>query len=164
MNWSLRQMKLEDVPIFLEWYNDEELHNTANAKKFKPYSLEELTEYWREKLSRSNATYYSILLDDKVVGRAGLKKPKNDDETSVEFSIVIGVTTLHSKGLGTRVTENLVKEAFLEPENSAVFLGVRQDNKRAIRCYEKVGFQISKEYIENHVEMYEMKVERNKIY
>jgi RimJ/RimL family protein N-acetyltransferase len=74
MNWSVRELEMKDVPILLDWYNNEDLHYIANAKKFKPYTLEQLTDYWREKLSRPNAKYYVILVEERVVGRVGLKK------------------------------------------------------------------------------------------
>lgn len=156
MDWSVRRLEMKDVPILLAWYNNEELHYIANAKKFRPYTLEELTDYWREKLSRTHAKYYVILVDEKVIGRLGLKKKGN----RVEFSILIGVSTLYSKGLGTEVTRYFISEALREPDVSSVYLGVRADNLRAIRCYEKAGFQVTNDLYENHIKMYEMRIEK----
>jgi RimJ/RimL family protein N-acetyltransferase len=156
MNWSVRGLEMSDVPTLLDWYNNEELHYTANAKSYKPYSLEELTQYWQEKLARSHAKYYVIMVDQQVVGRVGLKK----DRYEVEYSILIGVSTIYSKGIGTEVTKHFVAEAFLDPDVSTVCLGVRTDNHRAIRCYEKAGFKVTKKYEENRVNMYEMRINR----
>lgn len=157
MNWSVRRLEMKDVPVLLDWYNNEELHYVANAKKYKPYSIEQLTEYWREKLSRHNAKYFVILKDEEVVGRVGLKKK----DSSVEYSILIGVSTLYSKGLGTQITKCFINEMLREPDVLTVYLGVRADNLRAIRCYEKAGFQIAKSYYENQIKMYEMRVDKS---
>ncbi|WP_419887830.1 GNAT family N-acetyltransferase [Neobacillus niacini] len=156
MNWSTRQLEINDVPILLDWYNNVELHYIANAKKYKPYTLEQLTDYWWEKLSRSNATYYVILFDGSVVGRVGLKKKEKD----VEYSILIGIPTLYSKGLGTQVTKYFIAKAFCDPDVMSVYLNVRSDNLRAIKCYENAGFKTTKDFYENHTKMFEMRIER----
>ncbi len=78
MNWSVRRLEMSDVPTLLDWYNNEELHYTANAKKYKPYTLEELTKYWQGKLARSHAKYYVILVEGQVAGRVGLKKRESE--------------------------------------------------------------------------------------
>jgi RimJ/RimL family protein N-acetyltransferase len=160
MDWSVRLLEMNDVPILLDWYNNEELHNIANAKKYKPYTLEQLTDYWREKLSRPKSNYYVIVMDEQVVGRTSLKKKENKEGFEVEYSILIGVPTLYSKGLGTKVTKYFISEAFLEPDILSVYLAVRTDNVRAIRCYEKVGFQVRKVFYENDVKMYEMRIDK----
>jgi RimJ/RimL family protein N-acetyltransferase len=156
MNWSVRRLEMGDVPIISDWYDNEDLHYIANAKTFKPFTLEQLTDYWREKLSRPNAKYYVILVEERVVGRVGLKKKGN----TVEFSILIGDAALYSKGLGTEVTRHFISEVLREPNISSVFLGVRADNLRAIRCYEKAGFQVRNEFYENQIKMYKMTIDK----
>ncbi len=79
MDWKERLLEMDDLPVILEWYNDEELHNIADIKSFKRYTIEELREYWIEKLSRSYASYHVIVVKDEVIGRVGLKKTKYDD-------------------------------------------------------------------------------------
>jgi RimJ/RimL family protein N-acetyltransferase len=156
MNWSVRRLEMGDVPIILDWYNNEDLHYKANAKRFKPYTLEQLTDYWREKLSRPNAKYYVVLVDERVIGRVGLKKKGN----CVEFSILIGDAALYSKSLGTEVTRYFISGALREPDVTSIYLGVRADNLRAIRCYGKAGFQVTNEFYENHIKMYQMEINK----
>ena len=59
----------------------------------------------------------------------------------MEYSILIGVSNLYSKGLGTEITKYFITKSFLDPDIQAVVLQVREDNKRAMRCYEKAGFE-----------------------
>lgn len=74
MVWKERLLEMDDLPVILEWYNDEELHNIADIKPFKRYTIEEFREYWTEKLSRSYASYHVIVVKDEVIGRVGLKR------------------------------------------------------------------------------------------
>ncbi|WP_257148082.1 GNAT family N-acetyltransferase [Bacillus thuringiensis] len=147
---------MDDLPIILEWYNNEELHNIADVKPFKRYTIEELREYWNKKLARSYASYHVIIVRDEVIGRVGLKKTKYDDTYVMEYSILIGVSNLYSKGLGTEITKYFISKSFLDSDIQAVVLQVREDNKRAIRCYEKAEFKKVKSYIENEVKVYDM--------
>ncbi|MFT4412246.1 GNAT family N-acetyltransferase [Fredinandcohnia humi] len=160
MNWTVRLIEMRDVPVLLDWYNNEELHYIANAKKFKLYTLEQLIDYWTEKLSRPNSSYYVIEVSGEIVGRVGLKKKNREKGVVTEYSILIGVPTMYSKGLGTEITKHFVKEVFLDPEPSSVILEVRADNLRAISCYKKVGFQITSEFVENEVKIYAMEIAR----
>lgn len=95
-------------------------------------------------------------MQDKVIGRVGLKKTKYKDTYVMEYSILIGVSNLYSKGIGTEVTKYFINKSFLDPDIQAVLLQVREDNKRAIRCYEKAGFKKIKSYIENEVKVFNM--------
>ncbi|WP_439876380.1 GNAT family N-acetyltransferase [Bacillus mycoides] len=156
MDWHERLLGMDDLPIILEWYNDEELHNIADVRPFKRYTIEELRKYWTEKLSRSYASYHVIVVEDEVIGRVGLKKKRNDDIYVMEYSILIGVSNLYSKGLGTEITNYFINKSFLDPDIKAVVLQVREDNKRAMRCYEKAGFKKTESYVENQLKMYEM--------
>lgn len=156
MDWHERLLEMDDLPIILEWYNDEELHNIADVKPFKRYTIEELRKYWTEKLSRSYASYHVIVVEDEVIGRVGLKKKRNDDIYVMEYSILIGVSNLYSKGLGTEITNYFITKSFLDPDIQPVVLQVREDNKRAMRCYEKAGFKKTESYVENHLKVYEM--------
>lgn len=156
MDWHERLLQIDDLSIILEWYNNEELQNIADVKSFKRYTIEELRQYWTEKLSRSYASYHVIVVEDEVIGRVGLKKKKHEDAYMMEYSILIGVSNLYSKGLGTEITKYFISKSFLDPDIEAVVLQVREDNKRAIRCYEKAGFKKEKSYIENQVKVYDM--------
>lgn len=156
MEWKERLLELDDLSIILEWYNNEELHNIANVKSFKRYTIEELRQYWTEKLSRSYASYHVIVVQDEVIGRVGLKKKKHNEMYVMEYSILIGASNLYSKGIGTEVTKYFINKSFLDADIQAVVLQVKDDNKRAIRCYEKAGFIKIKSYLENKVKVYDM--------
>jgi RimJ/RimL family protein N-acetyltransferase len=90
----------------------------------------------------------------------GLKKKVYEEGYRVEYSILIGESVHYSKGLGTKITRHFVTEAFLDPEVTAVNLAVREDNLRAIKCYEKARFQVTGFFFENDVKMLEMRIDK----
>lgn len=162
MNWSVRLLEMSDLSILLDWYNNEELHYIANARPFRPYTYEQLADYWQAKLNRPNASYYVIQVEEQVVGRVSMKKREYKEGLEAEFTILIGTSNLFSKGLGTEITKYFIAEAFLDPDLQAVFLFVRADNSRAIRCYEKAGFQLTRSFYENDIKMFEMRIGNEK--
>jgi len=156
---SYRPLSLDDVPALLDWYNDRDLHETANTRLFEPYTLDELLIYWRKKLRREHCAYYALHLGEELIGRVGLKrKPPFLDV--VEFSILIGKRELYGKGLGTKLTKEMLDVAFADPSVQVVRLFVRKDNERAIRCYEKAGYRLVHSFTQNGIPTDMMQVDR----
>lgn len=77
----------------------------------------------------------------KMIGVCRLRK---QDTGSVRYSIGIYDDSLYSKGIGTKVTEAVIDFAFNVLNLNELELMVLEYNKRAIRCYEKCGFIITK--------------------
>jgi RimJ/RimL family protein N-acetyltransferase len=59
---------------------------------------------------------------------------------SAELGIMIGNKAYWNKGYGTRAIQLMLKHSFETLNLHRVHLIVYETNKRAIRCYEKVGF------------------------
>jgi len=62
--------------------------------------------------------------------------------------LFIGETDYWNKGLGTKLLSSLIKYLFEYKNADIVFIDPQTWNKRAIRCYEKVGFK-AKDIIKN---------------
>lgn len=156
---TLRPLTLADVPALLPWYNDRSLHAIVYTRNFSPYTLDELAAQWKKKLNRPHARYDAIEWDGQVVGRVGLvRKPPHLD--IAEYSILIGPSDLQGRGLGTAVTRRMIAEAFADPQVRLVRLYVRQDNRRAIRCYEKAGLAPEFAFKQNGVPTLMMQIDR----
>jgi RimJ/RimL family protein N-acetyltransferase len=58
-----------------------------------------------------------------------------------EFGIAIGEKTAWGSGYGTEATRLIVRYAFETLNFNRIWLHVGEDNERAVRVYEKVGFR-----------------------
>ncbi len=93
-----------------------------------------------------NKYSWFIEYQGRMIGVCRLTK---QDTGNVRYSIGIYDDTLFSKGIGTRVTNEVLKFAFNELKLEEVELMVLEYNKRAIRCYEKCGFVTTKVLTDN---------------
>lgn len=73
-----------------------------------------------------------------TVGLHGLREIYH----SAEFRILIFHPDAIGKGIGTEATRLLVDYGFSRLNLNRIWLGVHEDNKGAIKCYEKAGFKI----------------------
>jgi RimJ/RimL family protein N-acetyltransferase len=103
-------MEERDLPMFVEWMGDHEVTRWL-AQTVDAPTLEEEYE-WYERRHRFKA----------------------------EFGIVIGDKGKWSQGLGTETTRLVVGYALGELKLNRVELTTAEENERAIRCYEKIGF------------------------
>jgi RimJ/RimL family protein N-acetyltransferase len=64
----------------------------------------------------------------------------NNIARSAELGIMIGNKDYWDKGCGTLVMKLMLKHGFEVLNLNRIYLLVKSNNPRAIRCYEKVGF------------------------
>jgi RimJ/RimL family protein N-acetyltransferase len=76
---------------------------------------------------------------DRDIGTCGLRAMDREEGTAL-LGIMIGDPRLWGRGYGTAATKALLRYAFEELGLHEVRLSCHAENKRAIRCYEKVGF------------------------
>ena len=135
----LRPLERDDARVITPWINDPEV--TCNLLIYRPMSLHQEEEYL-EKLGKSEDVPLGIVLrdGDRLIGSAALH---NIDYKNGQcsFGIVIGVKEEWGKGHGTEATRLFVDFAFRTLNLHRVWLHVYEYNARAIRAYEKVGFQ-----------------------
>ena len=69
--------------------------------------------------------------------------------TNVADTVILGIglkPSLCGKGLGKEIMMLLIEEGKVRFPETPIGLEVRTFNKRAIRCYESIGFKIRKRY------------------
>ena len=77
-----------------------------------------------------------------MLGKCGNKSGKKKVIYGVDQ--FIGEPEFWGKGIGTDFMKLVLSYLFNDKSANAVILDPHADNKRAIRCYEKVGFKIVK--------------------
>ena len=138
----LRHHRLTDLPEVRRWYRDPELARLTRYS-LRPMSDEEIDRFFHSRLMSPESVAYAI--DIRETGRlVGLTTFSNldPDNGSVLFHITIGESDAWGAGYGTEAAELMLWLAFERIGLHRVALSVFSFNERAVRSYQKVGFEI----------------------
>jgi diamine N-acetyltransferase len=139
----LRAVEREDLPRFVAWLNDAEVRQGLNL--YQPMSLA-FEEGWYENMLKRPVEEQSLVIEIETpggwtaIGTLSLMAV-NWKDRSAEVGIFIGEKQYWSQGYGRMAMELLLDHAFQMINLHRIFLRVFETNPRAIRSYEKVGFQ-----------------------
>lgn len=142
----LREYQKEDFPYIREWVNDPEIadmlsddifafpHTTRTTEKFLDMMLES---------DKENLKGFIIadIKTEEYIGQIDLVDIKWKNRRAL-MGIIIGRKENHSKGYGTEAIRLLLDFCFNRLGLNKVELEVREYNKKAIKCYEKCGFEV----------------------
>jgi diamine N-acetyltransferase len=134
----LRPMDEGDLPNFVEWFSDDEVTRWLAQAPQSPSLEEELEWYHRQRSNPETLLWAIEMQDGRMVGSTELRL--EPERQKAELGIVIGEKSEWSGGLGTDTVRLILQYAFEELELNRVELTTDEENARAIRCYEKVGF------------------------
>lgn len=132
---TLRKIKSSDKKYFSAWWRDKELIKLTSGV-LTPISDKGIEKNFLKIKESKNDLHYLILIDKGVIGHVSLIKRRSG---WWETQIVIGEKEYQNKGLGTMAIKALLKRT-KRLGVSKTFLEVRPTNKRAVRTYEKCGF------------------------
>jgi len=137
----LRAIERSDVRQIWEWLQDEEGMRLRDYPG-PPSSLALAEREYEDSLNESEPQlrFAITTLDGELIGETALKHidQRNGD---ADFHIAIGNKAYWGKGYGTDATRALMKYTFEQLNLHRVTLYVHDFNARAIRVYEKCGFQ-----------------------
>lgn len=142
---TLRSLELDDIPEIMQHFNDLEIRQFLN--RIIPVSAEEEKEWIRNtwKHRREGIEYvFAIELrkPKKIIGACALNRV-NSIHQNAELGIAIYNKQYWGKGLGTEAIHLLLDFGFNKLNLHRIYLMVSENNHRAKRVYEKVGFQIT---------------------
>lgn len=147
MKLTMRECKIEDLSLLhdvsCQTYKDTfELYNTeTNMKAYleQAYNIEKLCG----ELSNSNSAFYFIYADEKLAGYLKLNEFKAqtdiNDPQALEIERIYVTKEFQGKGLGS-ILINKALDIAITKVRSYIWLGVWENNKKAISFYEKNGF------------------------
>lgn len=139
---SLNDMeKLKEIGklTFFETFASE--NSEENMKEYleKGFSTEKL----KVELSDENAEFYFAELNGKIIGylkiNTGKSQTENKNENALEIERIYVLKEFHGKKVGQILYEKAIELA-KEKHVAYIWLGVWEQNSRAIRFYEKNGF------------------------
>ena len=131
------------LPAYLRWINNFEVRGMMGSN-LRPMTLEAETD-WYEKASREAKDVHFTVYDNATltpIGTAALHHVHQYHRTA-EFGIMIGDPANWNKGYGTETTCLMLRHGFVGLGLHAIRLRVYGNNPRALRAYEKAGFQIA---------------------
>lgn len=138
----LAALDIEKVPeIWARWNRDSEYQQLLDWGPSKIYTMSQIKEWLEKSGSRSCCFSIHSLEDDQVIGFVeldGLNFTGGDGWVGIG----IGERDFWGKGYGTDAMRVLLRFAFEELNLNRVSLNVFEYNERAIKSYQKIGFQI----------------------
>ncbi len=129
---------------FAQWDRDSEFKRLLQTNAAPLQSSTNIKRWMSEEFENPQAGFYPFtirtLVDNKLVGGCDVEVVNWNGRNSF-VAIFIGDRENWGKGYGTDAMNVLLRYSFVELGLGRVSLGVFEYNPRAIRSYEKVGFQ-----------------------
>lgn len=143
--------KKDSYELMYKWCSQEFIYEWFEQRKL---SYEEIENKYKNKLLANQQQLFFINYNDNKIGFVQIYK--YDDKKSesfkkydsiYEYDIFIGESEYLSRGIGTQIIKyvnNYIYEKYL---CDCIVLRPFKRNERAVKCYEKCGFEIVDEYV-----------------
>ena len=137
----LSPMNIGDIEKYVKWLNDFSVTDGLNGSQ-NLVTLESEKE-WLEKNCKEGSFQFAIvkLENNELIGNCGFNELDTINGKG-SIGIFIGDEVNRNKGYGTEALNLLIDYGFRYLNLNNIMLSVYSFNKRAIKCYEKVGFKV----------------------
>ena len=144
---SFRKFTMEDVPLYYEWAEKPYIKNMWFQPGYEP------KEAIIDKIKGSKlGVPFAILADNIPIGHiqywSATIDPSdifpNEPKGTYGIDLFIGEESYLDKGYGTEIMQLFVDFLFDKIQAKKLIIDPDIDNKRAIHCYEKVGFKYAR--------------------
>ena len=148
---SIRLLKNEinDYKLLEKWYQEKEIYSSFEQRKLNYDEI--VKKYYPRTLKNAKVPVYMIEYNKKPIGIIQYKLVGEEDKdlynlkdnNIYELDIFIGELKEHNKGIGSRAINILSDMLFKKKKANLLVMCPLVSNKKAIRCYEKSGFNIT---------------------
>ncbi len=136
----LRPMTYDDTEDIVRWRNSDSVR-----KRFiyQGFFTKESHENWIRTMVETGKVVQMMICENATDRAVGSVYVRDIDRThhKAEYGIFIGEESARGKGYGTAAAKLMLRYCFKELLLHRVFLRVYAENSRAIRSYEKAGFE-----------------------
>lgn len=134
----LRPLTPDDLPMLMRWLTD------PGVQEFYGRPPESLAQAHDIYLVAEDAPCWRFIIEDqgRPVGEIQYYHPYLNERWSAGIDILIGEPGDRNRGLGTEAVRTLLLHLFEVKGVNRVTIGPEPANRRAIRSYEKTGFQL----------------------
>lgn len=134
---KFRPLTSDDFPLLLEWLSKEHVKQWWDAGEDTPEKVAHNYGEEEEGLER----FILVEADESGEKPIGYFQHYHVPDGSIGIDQFIGEEDYVNRGVGTQAIRMFVEMIMREHEPTSIILDPSPENKRAIRCYEKVGFR-----------------------
>lgn len=136
----LRPWKDDDVAVLTELRNDGELQANLLSRA-RGSSVPQVKDWLEQKSRAQDGLFFTIALssDDRAAGYLQLSRFDHVDK-HIELGLCL-LPAFRGKGMGSQAIELAADFLRTTWDVHKIILSVRSDNKPAIGCYSRLGFQ-----------------------
>lgn len=138
----------------LEAIDKSNLHQYKEYEKAFEADLKEYQSRIYPSQTAKKLCWYHIKYDNGYIGSVWLEKSHGDDFSVL--GIFITDKKYRNQGIGTKAIQQILLNDLHIMGTDKVILRVRETNKRAIACYNKIGFRETRRYTKNGTDIIEM--------
>lgn len=137
----LSPISTEPVETYAKWMNDFQVTDYTHASGGL-FSLEDEKAWATENATGPSQYTFAIVKqeNDEMIGTISFNRVNQIDRRG-SVGIMIGDAENRNKGYGTEALQLLLDYGFHYLNFHSIELSLLDDNERAKRCYEKVGFR-----------------------
>lgn len=133
----LRKLELKDAPLMLEWMHDKSVVKDLRTN-FLSKTMKDCENFIRSSWDDQENWNAAIVNENDVY--MGTISLKNIKEKTAEFGITVRKVAM-GKGYAIEAMKEVFDVAFEKMGLESVYWCVSPDNQRAVRFYDKNGFQ-----------------------
>lgn len=134
---KLRKLELKDAPLMLEWMHDRSVVEDLRTN-FAEKTMQDCENFiqnsWNDKVN------WNVAIVDETDTYMGTISLKNMKERTAEFGITIRACAM-GKGYSLEAMKQILRIGFEEKGIDKIYWCVSTENKRALRFYDKNGFE-----------------------
>lgn len=134
---NLRKLELKDAPLMLEWMHDKSVVEDLRTN-FLTKTIVDCENFIKSSWNDKNN--WNVAIVDEKDSYMGTVSLKNIKEESAEFGITIRACAM-GKGFSIWAMKEVLRIGFEERNLKQIYWCVSPDNKRAVRFYDKNGFE-----------------------
>ncbi|MBR5375765.1 MAG: N-acetyltransferase [Lachnospiraceae bacterium] len=141
---KLRAYEKEDAAVICSWIRTEEELYRWSADIFCrfPMTADVMEENYSPQIAHGRFFPLTAVDDEgNIVGHFIIRYPREDDDSTVRFGFVILDPKVRGKGYGQEMLRLGIRYVKDNLKVSRIDLGVFENNEKAKRCYEAVGFR-----------------------
>ena len=143
--------KKDNYELMYKWCSQEFIYEWFEQRKLSP---EEIKNKYKNKLLANQQQLFFINYNDNKIGFVQIYKYDDKKSESLkkydsiyEYDIFIGESEYLSRGIGTQIIKYVNNYIYEKHLCDCIVLRPFKRNERAVKCYEKCGFEIVDEYV-----------------